>query len=112
MILRFTDACFIFLSLAGNGMEGTLPMELHHLKYLKELHIDVNPGIIGTIPSEYGQFTHMQKLALSFNSIEGKIPNSFSSLASLEQLNLKVRSSSHLMLDTMNVYNRGISCLI
>jgi hypothetical protein len=71
-------------------MEGTLPMELKHLHYLKELHIDINPGLTGSIPSEYGFFPHMQKLALSYNSIGGKIPDSFSWLTKLEQLNLEV----------------------
>ena len=65
-------------------------MELHHLRYLKELHIDLNPGIIGTIPPEYGSLQNLQKLALSYNSIEGKIPASFSSLTRLQQLNLEV----------------------
>jgi hypothetical protein len=72
-------------------MEGTMPMELHHLKYLKELHVAINLGISGTIPTEYGSFPHLQELTLSYNSIEGKIPDSLSSLASLKTLNLEVR---------------------
>jgi hypothetical protein len=73
-------------------MEGTLPMELHHLHYLKALQITINPGITGTIPSEYGYFPHLQQLALSYNSLEGVIPGSLSWLTKLEQLNLEVSS--------------------
>ena len=71
---------------AANDMVGTLPMELHQLQYLKELYISVNPGIVGTIPPEYGSMTRLTMLALSYNSIEGKIPHSFSGLTKLEQL--------------------------
>ena len=85
-------------------MTGTLPMELHHLKYLKELHVDINPGIVGTIPSEYGSFQHLQKLALSYNSIQGKIPGSFSSLTNLEQINLEVSETTMFILDFVLLY--------
>ena len=85
----FFSAIFMCIT-ASNGMEGTLPMELNHLRYLKELHINLNPGITGSIPQEYGSLVNLQKLALSYNSIEGKIPPSFSSLTRLQQLNLEV----------------------
>ena len=40
-------------------MKGTLPEELRHLRYLKELNIIYNKGVTGSIPFQYGSLKHM-----------------------------------------------------
>lgn len=72
-----------------NNMKGTLPSELHHLRYLKELHVMISPGIKGEIPSQYGSFPNLRVLNLAINSLEGTIPSSLSSLDKLERLELE-----------------------
>ena len=44
---------------ALNNMVGKLPAEVHHLRYLKVLHIQDNTGLSGEIPFQYGWLKHM-----------------------------------------------------
>ncbi|KAL9190490.1 hypothetical protein ACHAXT_000196 [Thalassiosira profunda] len=81
-----------------NEMYGTLPPELHHLKYLKMLHILFNDGIQGTIPYQYSSLRHLNDLALMHTSLTGKIPREFARLEKLEYLYL---NDNRLALDTV-----------
>ena len=76
--------------LAMNDMTGTLPAQVSHLRYLKEFHIQLNPGITGPIPSEYGNFRNLRTMNLGYNSLNGTIPNALSQLEKLEELLLEV----------------------
>ena len=74
---------------AKNNMIGTLPPEVHHLRYLKVLHVQQNEGIQGTIPFQYGWLKHLTALALISNNLSGKIPRTFDYLTNLEILRLE-----------------------
>ncbi|CAN0581869.1 unnamed protein product, partial [Laminaria digitata] len=43
---------------------------------------------MGTIPPELGRLSHLKTLYMEKNELEGRIPDTFANLASLEELNL------------------------
>ncbi|KAL7536265.1 hypothetical protein ACHAXR_007034 [Thalassiosira sp. AJA248-18] len=45
----------------GNDLWGTLPPELQHLRYLKELDVAFNGFLYGTIPFQFGWLYHLRK---------------------------------------------------
>lgn len=51
---------FVFPTLAMNNMWGSLPPELHHLRYLKTLFISENEMLMGEIPFQYGWLKHLE----------------------------------------------------
>ena len=51
-----------------------------------------NVGLTGPIPSEYGEFAHMDYLAIISTSLNGKIPSTFGDLKKLQVLSLEVRA--------------------
>ena len=80
-------------------MHGTLPPEIHNLRYLKLLHIRYNDGIRGTIPFQYGWLQHVTSLGLTSNSLEGKLPRQFAYLTKMKVLNLNGNQFSGDTLD-------------
>ncbi|KAJ3214825.1 hypothetical protein HDU67_001152 [Dinochytrium kinnereticum] len=50
------------LFLNGNNLSGTLPPELGQLKRLTLLDVNGNSELSGSIPSEYGNLLHLEKL--------------------------------------------------
>jgi len=52
------------------------------------LRTDPNPGLDGTIPESWANFTQLQVLDLSGNTLSGEIPAEIANLTSLESLNL------------------------
>mmetsp|Transcript_4594 Transcript_4594/g.7950 ORF Transcript_4594/g.7950 Transcript_4594/m.7950 type:complete len:1277 (+) Transcript_4594:628-4458(+) len=72
-----------------NNMKGTLPEELRHLRYLKELNIIYNKGVTGSIPFQYGSLKHMSFLNLVDTSLSGKIPLDFAHLTKMKKLRLE-----------------------
>ncbi len=79
---------------ALNNMVGTLCPELKVLRYLKELHVQLNMGVTGTIPSEYGSLANLNILVLAYNALTGEIPKEISNLNNLEVLQLEVSNTS------------------
>jgi len=77
------------LHLNKNNLKGTLPaMELQHLSnQLLILDVD-NNYLTGTIPSELGRLTNLQKLLLSNNNFEGAIPAILTKSSLLQLLRL------------------------
>ncbi len=57
-------------------------------KELSALRTDPNPGLDGTIPESWANFTQLQILDLSGNTLSGEIPAEIANLTSLESLNL------------------------
>jgi Leucine rich repeat len=68
-----------------NGLNGTLPSELHALSNLEELTL-VGGGLQSTIPSSSGKLTLLEYLQLGNNLLTGSFPESFSDLDKLEHL--------------------------
>ena len=77
----------IGLFLAGNRLNGSIPVELGDLSKLESLHFHVNQ-LSGTIPSELGNLSEMTWLNLRDNQLTGTIPLELGSLSKLERLYL------------------------
>jgi len=67
-----------YLFMPGNGLRGTLPMELGYLTKLTHISFFGNE-IKGTIPESFSQLTSLRFLAMESNLISGSIPDWFGS---------------------------------
>ena len=77
----------IELKLATNGLSGSIPSELGRLSHLQKLSIGGN-RLSGTIPAAIGRLTHLKELVLSNNQLSGRLPTELSRLLRLERLSL------------------------
>jgi len=87
-----SDGHVTALTLAGNGLAGTLPPELGELSMLQTLDLSGN-ALSGEIPSELGNLGRLANgglmyLRLNDNQLEGPIPASLGGLRSLRRLSL------------------------
>uniref|UniRef100_A0A6B2KYR0 Uncharacterized protein n=1 Tax=Arcella intermedia TaxID=1963864 RepID=A0A6B2KYR0_9EUKA len=85
------------LNLANNNLTGTIPTSFN-LPNLKELDLSFNPFTASTIPTLLERSTFLSSLYLQSNALQGGIPQSFSQLISLKNLDL-----SHNNLDNITV---------
>ncbi|CAB9508104.1 unknown protein [Seminavis robusta] len=70
-----------------NELQGTIPLELFWgLPSLQRLHLESNPGLVGTIPTEIGMLSNLQELALIWSSFTRTIPVQVFQLPSLKTL--------------------------
>ena len=86
------------LSLGGNQLTGTIPLELGQLTYLEVLELGqrldstrmvfISNQLSGTIPPELGQLAHVQSLHLENNQLSGVIPPELGQLTHLQSLSL------------------------
>lgn len=77
------------LWLPGNGLEGTLPLEMYGLlPSLRTIRLDRNIWLSGTLPSEIGGLSQLQQLWLHHNMLAGSLPSEISRLTQLEKLSL------------------------
>ena len=75
------------VSLAANGLSGTLPSTIGLLNRLGNLDLSDN-HLSGPVPSEIGQLTWLASLNLAGNHISGQLPSEIGNLAHLTSLNL------------------------
>ena len=75
------------LSLAQNGLAGTIPVELGSLTVLADLYLQQNQ-LSGPIPAELGDLTSLLWLYLWDNELSGEIPAELGSLSRLQKLYL------------------------
>jgi len=68
-----------FISLKHNEVSGEIPPALQHLNQLEYLDLKFN-RIEGSIPDYIGQLPHLQVLGLSRNKLVGSLPASLSAL--------------------------------
>ncbi|KAK6163876.1 hypothetical protein DH2020_000740 [Rehmannia glutinosa] len=64
----------VHLLLDNNNLSGYLPPQLSQLPRLRILQLDNNNFNGSTIPSSYGNMSHLLKLDLSLNQLNGSIP--------------------------------------
>eukprot|EP01043_Picozoa_sp_COSAG02_P046803 COSAG02_NODE_4417_length_5382_cov_32.075147_1_plen_582_part_10 len=81
--------CLSGFRVAGTAMSGSIPSELGELTDLQRLALYSNPSLSGTIPSVLGQLTNLQLLYLFSNpSLTGTIPSELGELTNLQDLSL------------------------
>ena len=73
-------------------LTGSLPSQLVHLPFLRELQLPGQQGISGTLPPEWGSFSQLEILDMSQTSIEGTLPTQWSNMSSLRELVLSQTS--------------------
>lgn len=76
------------LDLNGNwGLTGPLPAELFSLSRLRVLRL-FRVGLAGPLPPEIGQLTELRELMLRYSGLGGPIPAEIGQLVKLERLNM------------------------
>ena len=90
----------IGLSLANNGLSGTIPTQLGDLTNLQTLSLSGN-SLSGTIPTQLGDLTNLQTLSLSGNSLSGTIPTQLGDLTNLQTLSLSGNSLTGCVPDSL-----------
>ncbi len=73
--------------LGGNNLIGTLPTEIGNFALLENLGLNGNQ-ISGSIPSEIGNISNLRELDLANNQLTGEIPTEIGYLYNLRALNL------------------------
>ncbi len=79
------EGCVSFVQLINNGLVGTIPSELGTLSVVNRLQLNSNQ-LNGTIPSELGSLQNLVRLALFQNNLSGEIPSSLGDLSNLDLL--------------------------
>ena len=113
--------------LTNNGCEGNIPDKMSDLSFLKNFNVNYN-NLNGPIPSDLGNcerlefinasgnllcgelredflsnFQTLRTLDLSFNKMEGTLPDAFGTLSKMQDLNLAGNSFSGVLPESMSV---------
>jgi hypothetical protein len=75
------------VSLANNGLEGTIPESIGNLNHLEVLDLSYN-ALSGSIPAAIGNLVNLKYLRLTSNQLTGPIPGSLGSCTGLINLYL------------------------
>ncbi len=75
------------VSLANQGLDGTIPAGFGNLSALTTLNLSSN-SLTGTIPSEIGNLSSLQSLSLDSNRLTGQIPEELNNLTNLTRWRL------------------------
>ena len=73
------------LELNSNNLVGEIPPDLGNLTHLLRLRLNHNQ-LTGSIPPELGRLSNLRQVRLDGNNLSGQIPAEFVSLPELEQL--------------------------
>ncbi|TYJ12045.1 hypothetical protein E1A91_A11G321400v1 [Gossypium mustelinum] len=71
----------------GQGLSGTLPLNLTSLPFLQEIDLTLN-YLNGTIPPGWGSSTRLIKIVLKNNDLSGTLPVALRDLPKIERLHL------------------------
>ncbi|XP_020109210.1 protein STRUBBELIG-RECEPTOR FAMILY 8-like [Ananas comosus] len=103
------------INLAANKFEGSIPLSLSSLKFLKHLNFSYN-NLLGPIGNAFTDMQSLETLDLSFNHFTGDLPTSFGSLTHLHSLYLQgneftgsVILLANLPLSILNLENNHFS---
>ncbi len=79
------NGCVRTLNLAGNNLEGPIPVELGDMTGLTRIYLQ-NNLLNGTIPAEIGNLINLTDLRLYNNQLIGSIPPQIGNLINLDRL--------------------------
>ncbi len=77
----------IELSLTGNGLVGEIPAEIGDLSHLVALYL-YNNHLTGEIPPEIGNLSRLRWLLMSGNHVSGEIPTEIGDLSNLVEMSI------------------------
>ena len=80
-----TDGNIVSIFMYNNNLIGTIPTEIGNFQYLRSLSLQSNQ-LTGQIPSSIGNISTLESLRLESNSLTGSIPLEMGNLLNLEQL--------------------------
>ncbi|KAK4484661.1 hypothetical protein RD792_007250, partial [Penstemon davidsonii] len=78
----FGQLPLVILSLLGNRISGTIPVEIGNITTLEQLVLEDNL-LEGNLPAELGSLSNLGRLVLSANNFNGTIPVTFGNLRNL-----------------------------
>ena len=78
----------VLLSLSGTKIVGTIPTEIGDLTHLKGFFV-AGTSMVGSIPSEIGLLTSLTMLSGSMTSLQGRLPSEIGHLRFLGTLMLR-----------------------
>mmetsp|Transcript_19283 Transcript_19283/g.47682 ORF Transcript_19283/g.47682 Transcript_19283/m.47682 type:complete len:393 (+) Transcript_19283:134-1312(+) len=106
-----SEGLYVRLDLRLQNLVGTLPSEIallsNHLRYI---HLFDN-RLYGTVPSEFGLLTQLERLELTKNNLEGEVPTELGNLDRLRFLGLGQNSFSGPLPSEMGKLSRLSKCL-
>lgn len=73
-VTGMTNTCVREINLDGNNLDGTIPVELELMSFLRKLTLP-NNVLQGSIPAELGRIPNLGFLHLSNNQLSGNIPS-------------------------------------
>jgi len=88
-----TDGCLATLILTNNNLVGSIPTEIGNLTHLTGLALS-HTQLSGSIPVEIGNLTNLTTLHLSDNQLSGNIPPEIGNLNNLNNLILDTNQLS------------------
>ncbi|KAG5564233.1 hypothetical protein RHGRI_000437 [Rhododendron griersonianum] len=91
-------ALYLFsgINLSHNRLIGPIPPEIGNLSHIKALNLSHN-NFTGTIPVTFSNLKSIESLDLSYNHLNGKIPSQLTELYSLAVFNLSYNNLSGRM---------------
>ncbi|XP_028763745.1 probable LRR receptor-like serine/threonine-protein kinase At1g53430 [Neltuma alba] len=78
----FRHIPLVTLSLAGNRISGSIPVELGEIASLKDLNLEDNQ-LGGPLPHSLGKLPNLRRIRLSANNFTGTIPETFGNLKNM-----------------------------
>ncbi|XP_062011661.1 probable leucine-rich repeat receptor-like serine/threonine-protein kinase At3g14840 isoform X2 [Rosa rugosa] len=81
------------ISLVGNRLTGSLPVELANITTLKSLAIDFN-SFSGVLPVKLGNLPNIKRMLLTSNNFTGELPETFAGLTTLKDFRISDNSFS------------------
>ncbi|KAJ7514612.1 hypothetical protein O6H91_23G052300 [Diphasiastrum complanatum] len=99
-IFQFSHLKKLFFYNCFTKMLRTIPSEIWKLASLQHLTFQSNSALVGEIPPEIGNLTHLERLVLLENSLSGFIPAEIGNLKNLQQLVLYRNEFIGLIPDT------------
>lgn len=57
----------------NNNLHGSIPSEIHHMYYLKNINLSKNPQLGGQVPREIESLSHLEGLSIRSTIVIGSI---------------------------------------